>query len=294
MEDTPRAIVMITGGYRNVCCVNYKKYPFIQKVYFINLYLNQPPETMKPPTLLSLILAFLAVSCNNPTETINTPKISLEKANDELLNKGNLSYADSVFSDNYRGQGPEMIRNFVRELRAAFPDLHVSVENKVANGQMSAWTRTHTGTHSEPIMGFMPIGNEISWNSIVVSEVNENGKISDEWGIDDLYNELSQKSLDGVYEYLPPVEGSAIIRSDNFIWVFKDTQTGGYFSEYGKIEFDDGKLIYRITGSNHDDRVNFTFSTRMYEQSGDTVRWEFLNDQDEVTGKGQSLKVSTN
>lgn len=244
--------------------------------------------------LYYLAIFILIASCDKQNKNSeNTDfQLSLETSNDQLLNKGNVDFADSLFAKDYNNVGPNIIKNYVNDIRTAFPDLHVAVETKMNHGNMQAWTRTHQGTQMAPIMGYMPINNHMSWQSTVITERNDQGMISKEWGGNNLVEQLERASANGVYTYLPPLSGHAIINMDKFIWSFTNTDTGTMLSEYGHIEYRDGLLIYNIDQSNVPERVNATFKTRILGQVGDTIKWNFLNKDNKVTGNGQALKVS--
>ena len=113
----------------------------------------------------------------------------IRQANDELLNKGNLDFADEVFAATYGDRGPEGIKAFVTELRSAFPDLHVTVGEFVVEGDRVAWVRTHRGTHQGEYMGVPATGKTITWRAIIISRYLDN-KIVEETGISDLLEHL--------------------------------------------------------------------------------------------------------
>jgi len=244
--------------------------------------------------LYYLAIFILIASCGNQNKNSDDMdfQAGLEEAHDQLINKGNVDYADSIFAPDYNKVGPEGIKNFVTELRTAFPDLQVSVETKVQNGNLAAWTRTHTGTQMAPIMGFLPINNEISWQSTIITEMNGQDMVAAEWGNNNLANQLEKLSANGAYEYLPPLKGHAIINMDKFIWSITNTETNVKLSEYGHIEFMDGIQYLTIEESNIPEREDSTFKIRMLGQVGDTVKWNYLDKDNKITGLGQALKVS--
>jgi len=120
------------------------------------------------------------------------------KANDELLNKGNLDFADKVFADDYRlkgaeAGGPELIKQAVRNLRRAFPDLQVEVKDIITEGDVAVWRRIHTGTHENDFAGVAATGKKIEWQTITYSRFND-GKIVEEWGVGNLQLKLQKVS----------------------------------------------------------------------------------------------------
>ena len=151
---------------------------------------------------LSLLIGACAGQ-NSESEKINNSernKSLVIKANDELFNKGNLSFADEVFSSDYAGEGPEWIKKFVGNRRTAFPDIQVSIDPIIAEDNMTAWRRTHTGTHQGEYMGFQPSGKKISWQTITVSQYNEDGKIVKEWIVSDLFEVLQNQKIEEIVE----------------------------------------------------------------------------------------------
>lgn len=52
--------------------------------------------------------------------------------------------------------GPEGIKRYVATMRAAFPDLRVTVEDRVAEGEEVATRYTASGTHEDDLMGIAP------------------------------------------------------------------------------------------------------------------------------------------
>lgn len=142
--------------------------------------------------LCSLILTSTFLACNSTYNAdLQALKDRIIKANDEMLNKGNVDFADEVFADSYRGQGPGVIKGMVKNLRRAFPDLQVTIEPIVAEGNMTGWRRVHTGTHKDTILGFPPTGKKLSWEAVILSRY-EDGKVVEEWGQTNLLEVLQE------------------------------------------------------------------------------------------------------
>ena len=95
---------------------------------------------------LTLFVLFFS-ACTEKNDLLEQNKALIIKANEEILNKGNLSFVDEVFSQDYSDEGPGWIKDYIGNLRTAFPDLHVTIEPIIAEGDRVAWRRTHTGTH---------------------------------------------------------------------------------------------------------------------------------------------------
>lgn len=64
---------------------------------------------------------------------------------------------------------------------AAFPDIRITVEEVVAEGDLVASRWTATGTHSEEWMGIPPTRQEVSWDGINLFRI-ECGLVAEAWG----------------------------------------------------------------------------------------------------------------
>ncbi len=157
---------------------------------------------MKNSTLIFFsIFSILISGCNQIEEqktndATNQYKTSIRKANEELFNKGNLDYADETFTNDYAEQGPELVKNYVRSLRTAFPDIEVSIEPIIGENNMVAWMRTNTGTHQGEYMGFKPTGKKTSWKDMIFSQYGKEGKVVKEWSTSNLFEVLQNQKME--------------------------------------------------------------------------------------------------
>ena len=103
----------------------------------------------------------------------------------ELWNNGNLLVADEVFAPNYAhydpstpdfGRGPDSEKMRAALYRTAFPDLHLTIEDVIAEGEtvMTRWSCR--GTHKGDLNGIAPTGKHITITGLTVARVS-NGKI---------------------------------------------------------------------------------------------------------------------
>ena len=63
--------------------------------------------------------------------------------------------------------GPEDLRQALIELREAFPDIHVTVEQTIAEGEWVATRNTWRGTHAGVFNGISATGNRLEVSGIV-------------------------------------------------------------------------------------------------------------------------------
>ena len=101
---------------------------------------------------------------------------------DEIVNKGELLLADEVLAKNYVYHfpthdihGPEGFKEFVTAMRTAFPDLHVTIEDLIAEGDRVAARVIMNGTFKGELMGIAPTGRKLKFPEAVFVRF-ENGK----------------------------------------------------------------------------------------------------------------------
>ena len=108
---------------------------------------------------------------------------------EELWNKDNLSLADQLFSPNYAhhdpstpdfGRGPESERKRATLYRTAFPDLQLTIEDVIAEGEtvMARWSCR--GTHKGDLRGIAPTGKQFTISGVSIARL-ANGKLAEGW-----------------------------------------------------------------------------------------------------------------
>jgi steroid delta-isomerase-like uncharacterized protein len=111
------------------------------------------------------------------------------RADEELFNRGNLNVANELFAPNFvyhdptSGEdwhGSESVKRYAAMLRAAFPDLHQTIEEQIAEGDKVAYRWTASGTHQGELMGIAPTGNRVMFTGISIARLAD-GKIEEIW-----------------------------------------------------------------------------------------------------------------
>jgi steroid delta-isomerase-like uncharacterized protein len=80
--------------------------------------------------------------------------------------------------------GPDGVKAHIKRLRAAFPDLSITIEDMVAEGDLVAVRGTWRGTHQGEFKGVPPIGRRIEFSGMVFWRVS-GGQIRERWGLID-------------------------------------------------------------------------------------------------------------
>ena len=121
----------------------------------------------------------------------------------EIVNTGQLDHFSEVVApgsldhDPAPGQeaGPQGFRAFFGMMRAAFPDLHIGVDQMVASDDHVSFAYTITGTHQGEFMGVAPTGRRISARGMQIGRF-ENGLLVERWGSSDELGLLKQLGAD--------------------------------------------------------------------------------------------------
>jgi len=103
--------------------------------------------------------------------------------------QGDLYVADELFASNYVGhdlaspediRGPEGVKEFASMYRNAFPDVQMSVQEQVAEGDLMVTRWIASGTHQGDIMGIAPTGNRVMVAGTSVERIVD-GQIEETW-----------------------------------------------------------------------------------------------------------------
>ncbi len=125
-------------------------------------------------------------------------KLLAQQIWEEIWHQGQLSRIDELFTTNFVRHDPgrelhgtEQNRQFISSMRAAFPDLHYSVEDQIAEGDKVVVRYRFQGTHLGPFQGMPPTGTQVVYTGILIYRVADN-KIAEQWTEFDLLGLLRQ------------------------------------------------------------------------------------------------------
>jgi steroid delta-isomerase-like uncharacterized protein len=125
--------------------------------------------------------------------------IAAQQKMGEAVNKGNLDVFHEVFAANVKDHdpapdqdpGPQGFIAFFTDMRTAFPDLKVAVEDMVADDEQVAIAYTITGTHQGNFLGIPATGKKIEARGVQIAKFKD-GKIVERWGSSDELGMLKQ------------------------------------------------------------------------------------------------------
>ena len=116
-------------------------------------------------------------------------KFVIRRSFEELWNKGNLSLADELYTPNYEhhdasspdfGRGPESEKKRAALYRTAFPDLQLTIEDIIAEGQTVVARWSCRGTHKGDLSGIAPTGKQVTISGVSIARFT-NGKMEEGW-----------------------------------------------------------------------------------------------------------------
>ena len=87
--------------------------------------------------------------------------------------------------------GAQALKHVWAVLLRAFPDLHVTVEDVIAEGDKVVARNTVTGTHQGEYLGRPPSGKSVTYDEIFIVRF-AGGRIAEIWGVADVLSQMRQ------------------------------------------------------------------------------------------------------
>ncbi|TDE47897.1 ester cyclase [Nonomuraea mesophila] len=87
--------------------------------------------------------------------------------------------------------GTSALKEVFTVLRRAFPDLHIEIEDVIAEGDRVVTRNTVTGTHRGEYMGVPPTGRTITYKEILIARFTD-GRVAETWAVVDVMSQLRQ------------------------------------------------------------------------------------------------------
>jgi steroid delta-isomerase-like uncharacterized protein len=126
-------------------------------------------------------------------------KLLAQRVWEEVWHQGQLGRIDDLFTADFvrhdpggrELRGTEQNLQFIGSLRAAFPDVHYSVEDQIAEGDKVVVRYRFRGTHLGAFQGMPPTVKQVAYTGILIYRI-VNGKIAEQWTELDLLGFLRQ------------------------------------------------------------------------------------------------------
>jgi steroid delta-isomerase-like uncharacterized protein len=121
-------------------------------------------------------------------------------------NEGDFSLVDKHVSpevvDHFdNSKGIDAFKGVIGMFRGAFPDLRLTIEDSLADGDKVVHRWTMTGTNQGELMGIPPSGKQMRWTGITIVRL-ENEQIVERWANVDILAILQQMGV------VPPPPGA--------------------------------------------------------------------------------------
>lgn len=135
---------------------------------------------------MSLMLAGLALTTETENMNMQNNSNVVGRFMEEVLNQGKVDAAGQFFWEDMveqvplPGQGPglEGLKDVLRGMRAAFPDMHWTVQEQIAEGDKVLSRFEWTGTHRGTFLGVPATGRPVTVWGMVMDRF-EGGRIKD-------------------------------------------------------------------------------------------------------------------
>jgi len=115
-----------------------------------------------------------------------------------VWNGGDLSLADELMTPDYvlhlgsqNLVGPAGFKGLCAPYRAAFPDIHITVHDLIAEGDKVVWRFTARGTQTGQLLDFPPTGKTMEIGGTIISRFAGDKWVED-WPLWDFYGMLQQ------------------------------------------------------------------------------------------------------
>ena len=120
---------------------------------------------------------------------------------EEVFGKGKLNVLDELIAKDHVNSGPATLpglpagpdgtKQLVTVYRNAFPDLHFTIDEQIAEGDKVVTRWSAQGTHKGELAGIPATGKSSTVTGVTVDRI-ANGKIAETWGIFDQFGMMQQ------------------------------------------------------------------------------------------------------
>jgi len=132
--------------------------------------------------------AAMVAGQSTPLEVTAANKALVRRLIEETFNRDNLDVTDEVIAPSFvrykanvpGREGPEGYKQLVKVFRTAFPDLRVTIEDMIAEGDKVAIRQTYRGTHKGDLMGNPPTDRPVTFTGMCLYRIAD-GKLAEEW-----------------------------------------------------------------------------------------------------------------
>ena len=112
-------------------------------------------------------------------------KVLVRRYLEEIWNNGNLTVVDEIIAEDFIFhrpvgdlKGPGALKQYVGAFHKAFPDIHFTLDNQIAEQDEIVTVWTMTGTHKDEIMGITATNKSIRLSGVSITRC-AGGKVTE-------------------------------------------------------------------------------------------------------------------
>ena len=135
----------------------------------------------------------------SPRSQAEALKAVVRRNTEQVQGQGDFALFEELFDDDFVDHTPQPgttpdkagVRVLYNRLREAFPDFRPEIHWQTVDGDIVTTFKTYHGTHQGDFLGIAPSGKTIQFETVDAMRVRD-GKITDHWGVANLYSVLQQ------------------------------------------------------------------------------------------------------
>ncbi|GAB5894669.1 ester cyclase [Mycolicibacterium mageritense] len=132
-------------------------------------------------------------------DTPDALKAVVRRNTEDVQRRGDFALFDQLFADDFVDHTPQPgttpdkagVLVLYQRLRNAFTDFHPEIHWQTVDGDIVTTYKVYHGTHNGEFLGIAPTGKRIQFETVDAMRVRD-GKITDHWGVANLYSVLQQ------------------------------------------------------------------------------------------------------
>ncbi|WP_396898570.1 ester cyclase [Mycolicibacterium sp.] len=133
------------------------------------------------------------------SDTPDALKAVVRRNTEEVQGRGDFALFDQLFADDFVDHTPQPgttpdkagVLVLYQRLRNAFTDFHPEIHWQTVDGDIVTTYKVYHGTHNGEFLGIAPTGKRIQFETVDAMRMCD-GKITDHWGVANLYSVLQQ------------------------------------------------------------------------------------------------------
>ena len=134
--------------------------------------------------------------------SIKENKVLATRIVEELINKNNPAIANEIFAADFVNHNPQFgvtpdlegLKLMIALLHQGFPDIHLTIEDMIAENDKVVLRIRSTGRHTGEFLGIQPTTRSIDSHQISIIRIEE-GKVRERWNVTDQLEVMRQLGL---------------------------------------------------------------------------------------------------